>query len=1640
MQAVMSGRNDTPGANASPDLREKAARLFAYLRELAKLRLSTVRDCRDYEEALFFHEIPNEPECASIARSDLPDDGEPWLRIARADEPNCPEPPPICSAWVDSKTLHDSSAMPRLRDEIATPNTDADASPVVRSLRDHPDVQCMWDSYLHEKWELWAPKHRRWQTIQRVYDRLFSMHQTLKKSGETFEVVLGIGLLNWQMENGTRVFRHVLVGQASLQFDPHRGVLSVEPGSDGIRLSLEQDMLEVDERPLNELQNACKRQIEGAAEMPWPSSAVESPLQAYAHALNRRGCYDGSLESPTILPPVPVVTFAPAIILRKRTARSLVKLLDDIAGQLAAGGDVPFGVRRLCEIVGERGNGDDDETGDGADGGNGQTDDEVYFPLPANDEQFRIVRRLAGGQGVLVQGPPGTGKSHTIANLICHLLATGQRVLVTSQTPRALKVLEAKIPTELSALCVSVLGNDAGALKNLQNSVHGITDQQQTWDGERNRRDIQQLARQLAENRKRVAGLENSIREYREAETWQHPVAWGAYTGTASEIAQRVTAEAARYGWLTDKISEESPLRFSASHFLALVNAWRRLSPDRQAEVKRPIPQEDAIPDVAAFLSAVNEEREARAVVQLLAGREDSPRCRKMQAAGASATSALVAAVQAFQKAAAALEQFRMPWMQQAVAGILTGQERAWLELFDLTTQSLDGLIERARQAQGREVTLPDGCNSKGVLADARELHTHVASGRGLGFLVFRAEVVRRTLYLTRKVRVNGRLAARADVLVELIEHLGTELRIEKLRLQWADVHEVVGGTLVRQVSELQTMREALGAALALRKELAAVRSAIVAIPGLAEPNWDQPQDLDALIADCEAGFARQRLAAIIALLSAYHETLEAFAFRPQAHAVCGLLSRSITARDPRAYADAHAEWAALFADAKLLAWLEERQSAVAASAPIFARQLEDTHANEQWNSRLAEVEAAWQWARARTWLQDFLSRGDAATLGDELSRLQKQQRETMAKLAAAKAWGHCFTRLLRDESKSQHLRAWTQAIRRIGRGTGTRAEQHRRDAQQHLDACREAVPAWVMPFHRIAETVTASPEAFDVIIVDEASQSGPETLALLYLGKKIVVVGDDEQISPEGVGVSRDAVNSLADEWLPGIPHRDALGITSSLFHQAAIRFSGRVVLREHFRCMPEIIRFSSDLCYRGQLQALRQYPPQRLEPIVVRHVADGYREGTSQSARNPVEAEALVEAICQCCHDPAYVGKTIGVISLQGEAQAKLINSLLVKRLKPEEIEDREIVCGDAYAFQGDERHIMFLSMVAATNAQFQALTTDAARQRFNVAASRAQDQVWLFHSVTLNDMNPEDMRYKLLAYYSDPRQQPAGGLDWEKCESNFERDVGQIIHDRNYRIVPQFEPFGPNGKRIDFVVEGIRSRLAVECDGPHHDEPEQIVHDLARQRQLERCGWTFWRVPASAFYANREAALESLWRKLAQMGIEPLAPAQPTREAADEQSTEEQKSQPKPQPPERLANALKFAAELARSARTVQTELLPSDQVNLFAQPQRTAAAEPSPPPDTAKADEETLESVIASLRTARSSFLGEDMRRVIMATIPRRDKVSIRDVVRRVVESLNLEGAGQFNRVSEIIDKMVDARLLVSTVTQVWRKPE
>jgi hypothetical protein len=99
---------------------------------------------------------------------------------------------------------------------------------------------------------------------------------------------------------------------------------------------------------------------------------------------------------------------------------------------------------------------------------------ELFFPLPYNQEQETIVEMLERAPGVAVQGPPGTGKTHTIANIVCHYLATGRKVLVTSKGEHALDVLQSKIPEDVRPLTVALMAGDKEGMRQFQSSIEAI--------------------------------------------------------------------------------------------------------------------------------------------------------------------------------------------------------------------------------------------------------------------------------------------------------------------------------------------------------------------------------------------------------------------------------------------------------------------------------------------------------------------------------------------------------------------------------------------------------------------------------------------------------------------------------------------------------------------------------------------------------------------------------------------------------------------------------------------------------------------------------------------------------------------------------------------------------------------------------------------------------------------------------------------------------------------------------------------------------------------------------------------------------------------------------------------------------------
>ncbi len=70
------------------------------------------------------------------------------------------------------------------------------------------------------------------------------------------------------------------------------------------------------------------------------------------------------------------------------------------------------------------------------------------------------------------------------------------------------------------------------------------------------------------------------------------------------------------------------------------------------------------------------------------------------------------------------------------------------------------------------------------------------------------------------------------------------------------------------------------------------------------------------------------------------------------------------------------------------------------------------------------------------------------------------------------------------------------------------------RQARREMEQARGAVPVWIMPFSQVTSSFHPVRDRFDVLIVDEASQEGVLGLMPFYMAKKVIVVGDDEQVS----------------------------------------------------------------------------------------------------------------------------------------------------------------------------------------------------------------------------------------------------------------------------------------------------------------------------------------------------------------------------------------------------------------------------------------------------------------------------------------------------------------------------------------------
>lgn len=1483
----------------------RAIRLVEYLMRLASLRTKIVRELSEDSQVLWIHKIPREKGCFTQAWGENEEYDDIWLEVQTYREPELPSPPEICLHWINNNTIKDTKDLPALLEtiieQVKNPGwKEGSEQPQYLNqtiyLENCHRVREEWNKYVEQKWIPWSEQHKKWEEVHEVYSTLFAIYQEQLRLGEEYELVLGLGLLTWQTPSNQRVRRHLVVANATLEFEARLGKFTVRSNPDGANLRPELDMLDIEEQPAR-AEETAKNTLMGADDDPWNKDCVEGVLKALVHSINTLGEYNDRMEPrPPQYSEKPVVEYAPALILRKRSIKGLTELLKRMKKRIEDGETIPTEFRDMAEIeINERYiYSEEKDTGDIDFGG------EIYFPKPFNEEQRRIIEKIRRSNGVIVQGPPGTGKSHTIANLICHLLATGQRILVTAKTPRALKVLEGHIPEEIRPLCINLLGSGIEERKALESSVKSILQKNEDANLFENApKEIQKGEDDLYHLRQEKAAITNRLRAIRESEAHLQTIADGAYRGTAAQIAQELKKDESKYGWLTDEVPLDRECSISETELYKLMNGLRVLTDEKKKELEQSWPGLDSIPNAQQFDCLVKQEQEAAEQEKTLTTDIDTDFSRAISNLKEEMIHLIQDSLNQLSNEIHRIKSIPHDWIPGAILEVSLGNCAIWQELLRVSEQIINNLKDIVQKADITNLTLPENIDTKAVYEDALIIKNHLSNGGKLGWGPFYLRVPKPVRYIIKKIRVNGHPCNCHKNVDLLVDALKVQIELGQGWEYWSGHSERPKGPYNLQFKALCLYHNTLRDILSLEDKIDQCKKTLTQCRNPVQPVWYEESRIQKLAYTCDSMLARINRRKVEREFEEAESPAAAIAARRNAHTLTMELLEAIRSRKIDKFARAYAKIEELDQEKESARWVEKTLQTIRRATPNLADKILQNFAEPSWDERIKLFPDAWRWAKARTWLQNYIRKEDTPSLERREQQIELEISKTIAHIASLKAWSFCFSRM--NEDHRRHMEAWQQEIRKIGKGTGKYAPQHRREAQKHLSECREAVPAWVMPLHRVWDTVDPSPGMFDVIIVDEASQCGFESIPLFYLGKKILIVGDDKQISPEPVGVPQNAINRLMEEYLHDFEFKASFDMVGSLFAHAKLRYgSRRIALREHFRCMPEIIRFSNDLCYSDTpLIPLRQYGADRLEPIKHVYVDNGYREGYRNRVINRPEAKAIVSKIVDICQDDKYKEKTIGVIVLQGNAQAGLIERQLLESLGAEKMDKRRLICGNPYSFQGDERDIIFLSMVAARNERIGAMARDTFEKSFNVASSRARDQMWLFHSVTQNDLSDTCLRKRLLKHFEETRIQEIAGIvvddlrkqseqanrSIEKApkpfDSWFEVDVALEIAGRGYQVIPQLEVAG---KFIDIVIEGGQSRLAVECYGDYWHGVEQYEQDMERQRKLERCKWVFYIIRESAFYANKEFALSGLWRMLEERGIYPKYQQPSTTERPD------------------------------------------------------------------------------------------------------------------------------------------------------------
>lgn len=1443
------------------DKRGNIIALYQYIAEVVKSIKTEKKDIHNEEWCYFLEELP---KYSGITLNYL--DNKNNLanqKILQVEKLPFLEPLAIDKElleWISGDWGDYKSPIKLLSEKIIKEN---DASKVVNISKKEKEIL---DKLLKDR-KLWVEEQKKIEVVRNLFDTLYNKYLVLDRDSDTLELVVANGLVKVPNED---ICYPILLKKVNFSIDTEKNIISITDASDNDFITQElylNFLAEVENINLDKVFYLEDKIVENNIHPISKNDTIKDFFREFIHNLNPRAQFIEDLDKKN-KESVITIEWKPILFIRKKDDGK-VEAINNIIKDIENGGEIPEYLSELVGVI-------------GSDKRAVEPIPDILFTKETNNEQIEIIKSLYSHRAVVVQGPPGTGKTHTIANLLGHFLAEGKNVLITSQTKKALDVLKEKIPTDIQDLCISMLDDDSS---DLGNSVESISEKLGYLNLETLKNEYEEIENQRNELKEDIKNIKRKIFNIKYQES--HPIIYNNESITLREAGEFLRKNQRELDRIPGIVSSGVTCPINNENLTFLKSGYKKsVSREEEKEIELGLNKLSDFWTLEEFKEMLENKKEIMSRLDLLLKNkkyhindnlfyvDDKMLIDLDKFKNYSGIEKIIP------EDLKSIEDWKK---DVCIAGTEnSGDRKIWLEfikdirrLYDLTNMTKDQLFKK-------EVVYKDI-----DVSTAKKLIIGLKKGIERPGFFFKHRLRKARKQISDKVTINNRiLETLYDCNVALEYTTLIELK-ENTKNTWNIL--MTGNSLLENSNNKNLYKQLYSYADQMEYLL----------------NWYDREKKTFLHKIENAGFEKLNINKTEGNPIYVDEVNQIFDFIPSLEELIAIgkialeyrevdikrseylvkiediikenshlgreIKNAILNENIDKYSETLEKLRVLSEKEVLYKKYKDLLHNVKAVANSWGEELE----NGLFNEKIENIYNVWRYKQISQKLKELAEKPYFNLQADILEKTEELKKLTID-LVTKKAWYNIIKFLEEKDNLaiSQALKGWKQTVQKIGKGTGKNTNIHKKNAKEKMLLCQKVVPAWIMPLNKVFDTLNPVENKFDIVIIDEASQSDISSLILLYMAKKIIIVGDDKQVSPSDVGVNIDKINMFRRKYIKGkVANDDLYGIRASLYSIVSTTFQP-ISLREHFRSVPEIIGYSNKTSYDNQILPLRDSNSSILKPAIIDYKVNGRRD--EKSKINRIEAETIVSLIEACLAMKEYKNSTFGVISLLGDEQAELIQDLIVKRIPATEIENHKILCGNSASFQGDERDIMFISLVDSSeeNKSLRLVgegVEGAIRKRYNVAISRAKDQLWIVHSIDKNNLKEGDLRKELFEYIDSLKENVFDKTAIENITaSDFENEVARHLLEKNYTIKQKWRV---GSYDIDMVAIYDDKKIAIECDGKtlNHTE-EEVIANLEEQEILERCGWKFIRVRASEYFRNPEKAIKDLIIQLDDKGVYP------------------------------------------------------------------------------------------------------------------------------------------------------------------------